>query len=83
MAEMNVHFTKKAYKEYLKLPLEYKELLDRTLDKFQKGNIVDLKPIKGEKDIFRICIGKYRVLFLKIAPDILIINIDTRGDVYK
>jgi len=83
MAEMKIHFSKKAHKEYLKLPLVYKELLDKTLEKFQKGIPVDITSIKGEKDKYRIRIGKYRVLFLKLTPDILIVSIDTRGDVYK
>lgn len=80
---MKVHFTNSSYKEYQKLPIHYKTLLNNTLDKLKSGLNIDLKPLQGEKDTYRIRFGKYRALFIRIAPDILIIRIDTRGDVYK
>ncbi|MGL5279409.1 MAG: type II toxin-antitoxin system RelE family toxin [Cetobacterium sp.] len=45
----------------------------------------DVKNLKGIKDIKRLRIGSYRALF-KIVNDelvILIINIGSRGEVYK
>ncbi len=83
MEKMNIHFTKKAYQDYLKLPLHYKELVDRTLEKFQDGIPIDIKPIQGENDNYRIRIGKYRLLIIKIMSDILIIKIRKREDIYK
>ncbi len=80
---MNIHFTKKAYEDYLKLPMNYKDMVDRTLEKFSSGIPIDIKPIQGEKDTFRIRIGKYRLLFVKINPDILIVKIKKREDIYK
>jgi len=47
----------------------------------------DVKKIKGKKikNIYRLRVGKYRILFLfKKEEDYLkILNVDTRGDVYK
>lgn len=80
---MNIQFTKKAYEDYLNLPLHYKELFDRTLERFEQGIPVDIKPIHGEKDTYRIRIGKYRLLLIKISFDILIVKIKKRDDIYK
>ena len=46
---------------------------------------VDIKPIEGEKDIYRLRVGKYRILlkFRKNEKVILVIRIGLRGDVYK
>lgn len=50
---------------------------------YQKKELIDIKPIQGEIDIFRIRVGKYRILIKKILPDVLVIKIDVRGDIYK
>jgi len=47
----------------------------------------DVKNIKGRKikNIYRLRVGKYRILFLfkKEESCLKILNVDTRGDVYK
>jgi mRNA-degrading endonuclease RelE of RelBE toxin-antitoxin system len=83
MEKINIRFTKKAYEEYLNLPLNYKELLDRTLERFEQGIPIDIKPIHGVKDTYRIRFGKYRLIFIKISSDILIVRIKKRDDIYK
>lgn len=80
---MNIKFTKNAYNDYLNLPLNYKEMVDRTLDRLIKNIPVDIKPIQGEKDTFRIRVGKFRILFIKINSDIVIVKIKKREDIYK
>jgi mRNA-degrading endonuclease RelE of RelBE toxin-antitoxin system len=80
---MNIQFTKKAYEDYIQLPMNYKTIVDRELEKFSSGIPIDIKPIHGMKDTFRIRVGKYRLLFVKINPDILIIKIRKREEVYK
>lgn len=52
MENLKILFTKKAYKEYLNLPLNYKSLVDKTLSNFVDGKQVDIKMIKGEKILF-------------------------------
>ena len=44
-----------------------------------------VKPIKGKKapPLFRLRVGKYRIIFLKSDQNIRVVKIDTRGDVYK
>ena len=45
----------------------------------------DINKLKGKKakNIFRLRIGKFRVIYLFEKEIIKIIKIDTRGDVYK
>jgi len=80
---MNIEFTKSAFKEYNELPLNYKDMVDETLERFVGGVPIDIKPIKGEKDTYRIRVGKYRLLLIKISPDYLIVKIRYRKDIYR
>ena len=82
MEKHKIEFTKNAFKAYQKLPKEYKTLIDLTLFKLSEDLPVDIAPIKGEKDVYRIRVGKYRVLFIKIKNTLLIVKIGTRGDFY-
>jgi len=45
----------------------------------------DVKKLKGkrEKNIYRLRIGRYRIIFAQDKDVIKIVKIDTRGDVYK
>jgi mRNA-degrading endonuclease RelE of RelBE toxin-antitoxin system len=45
----------------------------------------DIKKMKGQKlkNIYRLRIGKYRIIFVQEKEWIKILDIDTRGDVYK
>lgn len=79
---MNIQFTKNTYKDNLNLPLNYKDMLDRLLERNISGIPVDIKQIQGEQDTYRIRIGRYRLLFIKINPDILMVKIDNRNDIY-
>ncbi|MFA5916767.1 MAG: hypothetical protein WC850_00850 [Candidatus Gracilibacteria bacterium] len=48
-------------------------------------NNLDIKPLKGKNNHYRLRIGKYRFLYEIIENKILIYfyNADSRGDVYK
>lgn len=45
----------------------------------------DIKKMQGEKHppLYRLRVGKYRVIYCIDNEDIVIIKVDTRGDVYK
>lgn len=47
---MNIQFTKNAYKDYLNLTLNYKGMVDRTLERLISGIPVDINQIQGEED---------------------------------
>ena len=83
MGRYSVEFSKKAAKSYARLPEDYKSLVDLALYKLSEGLPVDIKPIIGEKDIYRIRVGQYRILFTIIDNVVLISRIGPRGDVYK
>lgn len=83
MGKIKIEFSKRAAKDYKKLPKDYKALIDLTLFKLSEGLPVDVKPIMGEKDIYRIRVGKYRILFTIIENVLLVVRIATRGDIYK
>ncbi len=85
MEPFKIEFSKEAAKEYKKIPRDYKALIDLALLKLSKGVHVDIKPIIGEKDVYRLRVGKYRILFTVIHEQhtILITKISSRGDVYK
>jgi mRNA interferase RelE/StbE len=78
-----IRFSKKASKDYRKLPNEYKSLIDLVLSNVAKEMPADVKPVAGEDNTYRVRIGKYRVLFVVIDNTILISKIGPRGDVYK
>lgn len=81
--ELKILFTKTAFKNYNRIPLRYKLLIDRELDKLKKNEKTDIKSVKGQKNIYRLRVGNYRVLYEIIKPDLIIVNIDVRGNIYK
>jgi len=84
MAKFEIEFSRKAAKYYSKLPSNYKILINLALLKLAEELPVDLKPIIGVKDIYRIRVGKFRILFKTIGENtILIFKIGSRGDAYK
>jgi len=54
MGRLEIEFSKKAAKQYRHLPQDYKTLVDAALKKFCEGLPTDLKPIQGEKDVYRV-----------------------------
>jgi len=83
MARFEIEFSKSAAKDYRKLPKDYKALIDLVLSKITQGLPVDIKPIAGEENTYRIRVGRYRILATVIENTVLITKIGTRGDVYK
>ena len=83
MGRFKIEFTKRAAKDYKRIPSDYKGLIDSALLKLSNGLPVDIKPVIGEKDTFRLRIGKYRVLFMIIHETLLVTKIGPRGGIYK
>ncbi len=85
MAIWRIVFSKDAHKGYVKLDKGYQEKINKILSLLSSKERVEIKPIKGEDNIYRLRVGKYRVL-LKFYPEdktILVFKIGSRGDVYK
>lgn len=83
MGRLEVEFSRQAAKQYKKLPKEYKTLVDAALAKLSEGLGLDLKPVEGKKDVYRIRVGKYRVLFAKLDKAVLVFRISPRGSAYR
>ena len=83
MAKYQIEFSKGAVKDYKKLPEQYKVLVNIALKKLSEGEPLDIKSIKGEKDIYRVRVGKFRILYLKIEHTLLITKIADRKDAYR
>jgi mRNA interferase RelE/StbE len=83
LGKFEIKFSREAAKQYKKLPKEYKSLVEIALFRLCEGLELDLKPVEGEKDVYRIRVGKYRVLFIKFNKTVLVFRISPRGDVYK
>jgi len=83
MERHQVEFSKNAAKDYKRLPTHYKVLIDAALTKLSEGGNLDIKPIKGENDTFRIRIGRYRILYLQTDHIFLITRIAHRQNIYK
>jgi len=45
----------------------------------------DIKKMRGEslEELYRLRVGKYRVLYLWTKETVKILDVDTRGDIYK
>lgn len=83
MEKYQIEFSKGAVKDYKKLPEQYKVLVNIALKKLSEGGPLDIKSIKGEKNTYRIRVGKFRILYLKIERTLLITKIADRKDAYR
>ena len=85
MGLWEVRFSKQGYKDYKALPEKYRKMVDRILSFLMEREKVDIKPVRGEKDVYRLRVGRYRMLvkFYREERIILVIKIGVRGDIYK
>ena len=83
MEGLEIAFSREAARQYRRLPQDYKRLIDIALSRLSEGSGPDIKPVEGKADVYRIRVGRYRVLFTKLKIAVIIIRISTRGDAYK
>ena len=43
----------------------------------------DIKTLQGKENELRLRIGKYRIIYVYENNNLIILNIDSRGDIYK
>lgn len=85
---MRIEFSKSAQKELEKMPSNMKKLIRAALQGLTKNPPVgDIKPLQGFNDNRkRLRVGKYRIIFRYVDEEtvyIYVIDIGTRGDIYK
>ena len=87
---MEVTFKSSFFKDLQAVPMNVKKEVDDCISKLAAASTlqssgVDYKKMKGKRNehYYRIRIGKYRIGCKYINPDILLITILSRGDIYK
>lgn len=85
MGSFRIEFSRDAFKVYKKLDGSIKSRIDKVLEMLLEGDKIDLKPVQGVHETYRIRVGTFRILLKRIKEDnvYLIVKIGTRGDVYK
>ena len=82
-----VLLSKQADKKRRKLPLNIRNLIKEKLYILElwKFEILDIKKLQWEENLYRLRIGKYRVIFEKQDKKLIIfvIDIGSRWDIYK
>jgi len=80
---MNIFYSRASLKYLLKLEHGIRANIVTAIDKLPDAG--DIKKMRGRsiEDLYRLRIGKYRVLFLWTKDAVKILDIDTRGDIYK
>jgi mRNA interferase RelE/StbE len=79
---MRIIFSKKAQKQISKLNFFVRNKIIKVLDKFEKGERVDVKKMKGKNDEFRIRVGDYRILLDKEKEGFSVIEVGKRENIY-
>ncbi len=88
MTSYRIKFSKdslKFLKDNKKIGLKFYQAFFEISENILKVKEYDIKNIKGYETLKRLRIGKYRALFEIIDNElvILVIDIDSRGDIYK
>lgn len=80
---MDVFYSKTSLKYLSKLEKDIRLNIVSAIEKLpEKG---DIQRMRGQalQNIFRLRVGKYRVLYVRKTSTIKVLEIDTRGDIYK
>lgn len=80
---MNVFYSKTSLKALAKLGKDMRTNIVSAIDDLPDRG--DIQKMRGQtlKNVFRLRIGKYRVLYARETDAIRILDVDTRGDIYK
>ena len=81
-------FKKSAFKEYKKLPKQYKEKTNEVLEMLQinpLNEILNIRKIRNKNNYYRVRFGDYRIVYSlqKKLLIVEIIRVGHRQDVYK
>jgi len=80
---MKVIFSKKADKQISSFNPFIRQKIVNVLEKFQNGERVDIKKLKGMGNEFRIRVGSYRIILDKLSNgDFSVLEIGERENIY-
>jgi len=79
---MNLFYSKTSLSRLNRLDRKTRERIMAAIDDLPQGS--DIKKMRARKieNLYRLRIGKYRVLFIRQSDCIRILEVDTRGDIY-
>ena len=80
---MNLVYSKTSLKYLGKLEESFRSAIMDAIDGLpEKG---DIRKMRGRviRNLYRLRVGRYRVLFVWEGETIKILDVDTRGDIYK
>ena len=79
---VKIIYLKRAFKTLEDYDLSTRKRIIKGIEKIPQG---DIKKLQGEKypPLYRLRIGKYRIIYHIEDENIIIARIDTRGDIYK
>lgn len=77
-----ITYLKNAYKALQDYDKTTRKRIIKAISDIPRG---DIKKLQGEKHppLYRLRVGKYRVIYYLNDNEMLIVKIDTRGDIYK
>jgi mRNA-degrading endonuclease RelE of RelBE toxin-antitoxin system len=80
---MNVFYSKTSLKFLSKLGEDMRAKIVSAIDGLPDRG--DIQKMRGQtlKNVFRLRVGRYRILYIREADAIRVLDIDTRGDIYK
>ena len=77
---MKIELHKSVRKFILRLQLKEQKRIINAIYKLPDG---DVKPLSGRRGEYRLRIGDWRVIFKYRGNNIFVMEIDSRGDIYK
>ena len=83
---MKIEYSKESVKYISKLDTPTKTRLKKAFDKLSETPPQgDIKPLQGERNLYRLRVGDLRIIFsINLNDDIILINkIAPRGEAYK
>lgn len=78
----NILFLKSSIKSLEKYDINTRKRIINAIELIPQG---DIKKLKGERQtsLYRLRVGKFRIIYHTESNQIIIVDIDTRGDIYK
>lgn len=80
---MSIKISSRAEKQFLKLPKFDQIAVSKKIRSLLVPNIVSAEKLSGYKDVYRVRVGDYRVVYKRSESEVYIILIRHRRDVYK
>ena len=77
-----VRYTRRASKGFERLPKPRQRQVRERIEALAAGRRVDVRPLEGGRNAFRLRVGVYRVLFRREGDTLIIEDIAPRGGAY-